>query len=262
MSFYKILKDSKSLEVKLFNEFIELEFFELTQAPYGSEQFFTSVARSIYHEASSNVVENRDILFYQEEDSRFDFVFNLSELESFYSEALINENVFYDTNEFVNALDNNSTIHDAIKFLKRKGIINDNIYKSYIDENAIMNTKSIVVDGKMMSIKDAVKYYPANKAALLKQLASSSIIASRDLNQTTLVEMAKLNTRTSLLNKTSALYENFDSILKYLQDPTRPTNDKIKTLANSSVFSLLLKKGITPIISATSGAEVTKADGI
>ena len=259
--FLQNLKDSKSLEVKLFNEFIELEFFELTQAPYGSEQFFTSVARSIYHEASSNVVENRDILFYQEEDSRFDFVFNLSELESFYSEALINENVFYDTNEFVNELDNNSTIHDAIKFLKRKGVINDNIYKSYIDENAIMNTKSIVVDGKMMSIKDAVKYYPANKAALLKQLASSSIIASRDLNQTTLVEMAKLNTRTSLLNKTSALYENFDSILKYLQDPTRPTNDKIKTLANSSVFSLLLKKGITPIISATSGAEVTKEDG-
>jgi len=256
--FLENVKNSNSPELKVFKEFIDLQYFNAAQSPYGSEQFFTGIIRSIYHEVSSNVVENRDILYYQENDSSFNFAFTMSEMESFYTQTLFNNNQFINS-ALIDTLNDNSTLYDVVQKLKALNVLNQKVYDLYVDEYAIQNKKSIEINGKTYTIKEGLKLL--TKEQLIANVASSVILASRAINQTTLVQMAKENTMTSLLNKTSSLYENFDEVVKVLQDPNRPANEKIKLLAESSVFSYLIENGYTPVLSATSGAEVTKEEG-
>ena len=234
----------------------------------GSNQYLNAIARGIHHEQSSNVVESRDVLFYTEKDSDYFIEPSIAEFEQFVIEDLITDN---ETNVSLDIL---RLLKDSkrVNMLELIEAIGDIKFKSksvqaYLDQFAIQESFTFMHKGKTLKaidvVNDIIKSNGKIDSELLKSIATEITILSRDLNQITMVDMARLEAGTSLLNKTSSLYEGFSSMKQYLNDQTTATNETIKEVSNGSVFDYLINKlGISPKISASSGVRVTDIDGM
>ena len=265
------ITNPKTSLLKFFKEFVLAEYKKSTGTVFFSNSLLVSIARGIHHEQVSNVVENRDILYYKEESGRVDFDFNLSEFESFAIDSLVRDNYILNKDALIklNKKDKVS-LAQLIAVLGVNTFVSTNV-ENYVDNYEIKNVFTVDYFGKQIKVKDLLDkiltYDLSSKNAQLDKdllaISKEAVIRSRDLNQTTLVDMAALETKTSLLNKTSSLYEVFSSTIKHINEPIKAVNEKTKQLAENSTLEYLINElGITPRLSASSGTQVTTSDGV
>ena len=264
----------KSDLLKAFKTFLVRKYTDATGTVAGSDNFIAAVARGIHHEQSSNVVESRDKLIYKEiykeDDPMYEFEDSFADFEQFISEKIrINENgeklsfdIDYKKIEQLNKF-GNLDLQELVEAIGQNGF-NQSIVRTYIDYFALKGKKTITHKGKKLKVKDIVQKIITSNGTITPELneivdsiSAEMVILSRDLNQTTMIEMAKLGAKTSLLNKTSALYETAVAVNKHLQDPSLETSKVIRDVVKNSVFEHLYRtKGIDVKISASSGARI------
>lgn len=275
-----MMLNPRTKELKLMKIFLERLYFNEVSVAYGQSSFISEVAKSVFFEMSTNVSESRESFIYNQKTGEGTFEHAYSNDEQALIESLTSS---YDKKERkLTPFDRKSffftpkSINELNEFGQSKKTLLDMIYglshsqgeiahhewqKEMIDYKSLNSVTSISVNGSVYSLNEIASRLAddsINHFDVMEGIAHSLVRASRAMNQTTMVDMAKHEAKTNLTNKTSALFENHKKAvdaISTIEGRAKASKKELEAYNNSAMSYMMNELAINPEIIAISGVK-------